>query len=727
MNRKADAVLSVRSATLPLGTNPSASSDSEADLVGGDQGTPGAGLLIINADDWGRDRENTDRTVECVSQGAVSSVSAMMFMEDSERAAAIARERGIDAGLHLNLTTAFSGPGVPPQLREHQQRLSRHLLRHRFAPVVFYPWLTSSFQYVVAAQLEEFSRLYGSTPGRVDGHHHMHLCANVLLGKVLPEGTIVRRNFSFQPGEKSLGNRLYRQGVDRLLVRRHRLVDFFFSLEPLEPAVRLQQIFSCARRFVVEVETHPVNPDEHRFLLSREIGRYGDVPVASHFALPQVREIGTTAESRNGSGFRSRTTVSPSRLNQTSSVADRAVRPTVLVGFAEAATAAEVVWSLVDSGCNVIAFARKGLPSALRHSRHVVCHDICAPEADLQASLSDLHSLLVSLNSQLPGAQQVLFPLDDKAVLLCSRMQLGEDWLLAGPDGAHAELALNKHLQIQMAGEAGFNIPKTALVRTANDIHAFIAAESYPIILKSAGCVPIKEGRAYSCPQWICANAHELDRALAQWGERVPLLAQPFIMGTGEGVFGLAAPDGIRAWSAHRRLRMMNPQGSGSSACVSQPVPEDLRCKAEEFVKRTGWRGMFMIELLRDRTGKVWFVELNGRPWGSMALSRRQELEYPAWQVMLATDPQSQAGMAVSAEPGIVSRNAGRELMHLLFVLRGPKSQALTEWPSFWKSVADVARFRLKDTFYNWRRGDLRVFLADISYTIKSNLFKGRN
>jgi hypothetical protein len=737
MNRKVAPTISMQSATLPLTTDSSAEAATAQDLVVGNHGRPGAGILIINADDWGRDRENTDRTLECVAHGAVSSVSAMVFMEDSERAAGVARERVIDAGLHLNLTTAFSGPGVPARLKEHQQRLSRHLLRHRFAPVVFYPWLTSSFEYVIAAQLEEFSRLYGATPGRVDGHHHMHLCANVLLGKLLPEGTIVRRNFSFQPGEKGLTNRLYRGRVDRMLARRHRLVDFFYSLAPLEPAARLRQIFTCARQFVIEVETHPINPDEYRFLQGGEIvDRYGDVPIASHFAVP--RGIDSKIESISGpvhvaeyehvqeTGLPKKM-ASPGRLTRTASTGHRAIRPTVLVGFAEAATAAEVVWSLVDSGCDVIAFARRGRSSALRHSRHVVCHDICAPETNLEASLSDLRSLLISLNRKTVGAQQVLFPLDDKAVLLCSRMHLGGDWTLAGPDGAHADLALNKYLQIQMAGEAGFNVPKTALARTGNDIRSFIATESYPIILKSAECVPTKEGRAYNCPHWICANEDELERALAQWGERTPLLAQPFIAGTGEGLFGLAAPDGIRAWSAHRRLRMMNPQGSGSSACISQPVHEDLKRKAEMFVKRSGWRGMFMIELLRDRSGKVWFVELNGRPWGSMALSRRQNFEYPAWQVMLATDPETQAGMAIPTAPGIVSRNAGRELMHLLFVLRGPKSKALIEWPSFWKSVADVTRVRRGDTLYNWRSEDLKVFLADVCYTIKSNLFKSRN
>ena len=74
------------------------------------------GFLIVNADDWGRDAETTDRIFECVVPGAVSSVSAMVFMQDSERAAGIAREHGIEAGLHLNFTTPFSAPGTPAPL-----------------------------------------------------------------------------------------------------------------------------------------------------------------------------------------------------------------------------------------------------------------------------------------------------------------------------------------------------------------------------------------------------------------------------------------------------------------------------------------------------------------------------------------------------------------------------------------------------------------------------------
>jgi hypothetical protein len=233
----------------------------------------GAGLLIINADDWGRDRQTTERTLQCARRGTVSSVSAMVFMTDSERAAGLAREQGIDTGLHLNFTTPFSMPGCPARLLDRQRKLVAYLRRYPLAQVIFHPGLTGSFEYAVKAQLDEFFRLYGVLPDRIDGHHHMHLCANVLLGRLLPPGTLVRRNFSFRPGEKSLPNRLYRKAVDYRLSRRHRLVDFLFSLLPLDPPSRLEGIFSLASTSTVEVETHPINPDEYSFLVGDAILR----------------------------------------------------------------------------------------------------------------------------------------------------------------------------------------------------------------------------------------------------------------------------------------------------------------------------------------------------------------------------------------------------------------------------------------------------------------------
>lgn len=258
--------------------------------------TISGGVLIINADDWGRDHTTTERIRECLLRGTVSSTSAMVFMEDSERAAELAAEHEIDAGLHLNFTSAFSARTCPEPLRERHREVSHYLLRHRLAQAIFHPGLTRAFEYVVSAQIDEYRRLFGKDPERVDGHHHMHLCANVLLGKLLPAGTIARRNFSFRPGEKSLGNRLYRKFGDHMLAKRHRCVDYFFSLPPLEPVDRVEQLFSMARRHVVELETHPVNADEYRFLMGGEIFRHAaDLRIAPRFTVPAQGEKQTEA------------------------------------------------------------------------------------------------------------------------------------------------------------------------------------------------------------------------------------------------------------------------------------------------------------------------------------------------------------------------------------------------------------------------------------------------
>jgi predicted glycoside hydrolase/deacetylase ChbG (UPF0249 family) len=258
------------------------------------------GVLVINADDWGIDRPTTDRTHECIRSGTVSSVSAMVFMEDSERAAALARDHEIDAGLHLNLSAAFTARGAGQPLGDHQERVIRHLRRHRFAQVLPHPGLAKSFDYVVKAQLDEFARLFGRGPERIDGHHHMHLCANVVFGELLPRGTVVRRNFSFQAGEKGFANRYYRGLIDGRLGRRHQLLDYFFNLSPIAPPERLQRIFSLARESTVEVETHPALAEEHRFLTSGEVlGRLGDVRIAKRF--PAVRgEPGRWREAPRG-------------------------------------------------------------------------------------------------------------------------------------------------------------------------------------------------------------------------------------------------------------------------------------------------------------------------------------------------------------------------------------------------------------------------------------------
>jgi hypothetical protein len=238
-------------------------------------------MLIINADDWGYDAHTTRRVLACVERGSISSVSAMVFMEDSERAAAVARDRGIDAGLHLNLDTPFTKVPITSKLVELQARLAR-FLHSPFSRPFFHPGLVRSFEYVVSSQLAEYHRLYGAPPRRIDGHHHLHLAANVLFSGLLPLGTILRPHFSREPGEKRIRNSIFRYYAKLMVERSHRTVDCLFALPPLEPK-RLLHIFSRSREITIEVETHPTNPVEFEFLTGGALFRLlGDIPLSRH-------------------------------------------------------------------------------------------------------------------------------------------------------------------------------------------------------------------------------------------------------------------------------------------------------------------------------------------------------------------------------------------------------------------------------------------------------------
>lgn len=227
-------------------------------------------MLIINADDWGCSREETDVMVACFVKGRITSASGMVFMEDSERAADLAKSCDLDVGLHVNFTQEFTAKNVPVRLHESQGRVARFLTRNKYTQLLYNPALRREFCYVYQAQAEEFFKLYGARPSHFDGHRHMHLCSNMLVDALIPAGERVRRSFSFWPGEKSVINRAYRSLVDRRLAGSYRLTDFFFSLLQCLKNDRLGRVTELARTDKVELMTHPMVADEHAFLMSDE-------------------------------------------------------------------------------------------------------------------------------------------------------------------------------------------------------------------------------------------------------------------------------------------------------------------------------------------------------------------------------------------------------------------------------------------------------------------------
>jgi hypothetical protein len=378
--------------------------------------------------------------------------------------------------------------------------------------------------------------------------------------------------------------------------------------------------------------------------------------------------------------------------------------PSVLIGFADALAAPEAAASLLAAGYRVTSFSCRGRAVALRRMRDVELVEVTAPEQDFAACARELVALA--------SAHDAIMPLDDPAVLVCDR-GLPSDAPVAGPRGAQAQFALDKREQLRGAGAAGFEVPAWTEMLPEVDLPD---GWELPAMLKPALAAEALDGRLRRLSPRLVSSSAELHDLRRSWGLSTPVILQRWLPGEGSGVFGLADDGDIHHLSAHRRVRMMNPAGSGSSACVSTPVPETLHAPIARLLEAVGWNGMFMVELLHS-ADTWWFMELNGRTWGSLALARRLGYEYPAWAVARLLD----SDVALPAVPPfeeLLCRHLGRELVHLLFVLRGPGSHMGT-WPGRGETLHALLRSDGRRTgWYNLAPGMRAVFLDDTWRTV---------
>jgi len=391
-------------------------------------------------------------------------------------------------------------------------------------------------------------------------------------------------------------------------------------------------------------------------------------------------------------------------------------RETVLLGFGESLSAPEVAWDLLDHGFRVIAFCRRGVSPPIRHIKGIRLIEVAPPERDAFQTVEQVNRIARVFDAQ------VLLPLDDASVWLCDRASILHGVVVAGATGRNARLALNKKVQLEAASEAGFNVPETIYISGKQD---FMKIEKLPAVIKPADAVSETKGKLLKGPVTFCIEREDLAGAAEANDYEGPMMVQPVLSGTGEGIFGLNGPDGVKGWSAHRRIRMVNPLGSGSSACRSLAISDHPVLAAEKMLAKVNWPGMFMIELLRDSAGRLWFMELNGRSWGSMALAIRLGLHYPAWTVMQTLDP-----FFKPPDPPpwkeIVCRHLGREIIHVLSVLKGKKAFKLMPNYSRMGTLREVCRFDREERWYNWRPGNFALFGEDTVKTVMEKLLPSR-
>ncbi len=384
------------------------------------------------------------------------------------------------------------------------------------------------------------------------------------------------------------------------------------------------------------------------------------------------------------------------------------MKPHVLIGFAEAVPAPEVFFDLRAAGHRVSCFTRAGtkLP-ILKHLPFEQVFEIPSPESDTPGAVAGLSAIL-------DGFDGIVFPLDDTGLWMVNAASKAckTPPVSAGAEGAPAEVALDKLRQIEAAERAGISVPPTLIFR---DLSAPPDMDMFPAIAKPAGAISLVEGQITKGDvHYLMSQADVAPFLAGLTSLPEPMLIQPLIHGRGEGVFGYCQDGEVVNWSGHFRVRMMNPHGSGSSACQTLMPDAETQSKVTAFLRDIGWQGPFMMEFLRGEDDTLWFMELNGRMWGSLALALRAGFSYPAWAVARALDPAFAPPLINPPAKPLLLRHLARDLLHLAFVLRGPKSEFHAQgWPKFWTSLKGVFAPTKLSNFYNYQSDFKRFIVSD--------------
>src|SRR5260370_27728466 len=107
---------------------------------------------------------------------------------------------------------------------------------------------------------------------------------------------------------------------------------------------------------------------------------------------------------------------------------------------------------------------------------------------------------------------------------------------------------------------------RTLRVTSEADIRQFAIR---PAVLKPSRALDILGSRLDKGPMFVIRDDRLPEKARKALTER-PYLIQEYKIGVGEGGFGIAHDGELYATFGHRRFMMMNPAGSGASACISR-------------------------------------------------------------------------------------------------------------------------------------------------------------
>jgi predicted ATP-grasp superfamily ATP-dependent carboligase len=304
-----------------------------------------------------------------------------------------------------------------------------------------------------------------------------------------------------------------------------------------------------------------------------------------------------------------------------------------------------------------------------------------------------------------------------------------DDWRVAlgrfvpTPLADHGSLrrANDKAETLKLAESLGLTIPPTHFIESVDQLDEVAARSAPPWVIKPRCSIACWHGRRFRVNVDYAFDLESLRTKYAALHQQSPWpMLQGYVPGVGVGCFFLLHNGEILARFQHRRLREIEPTGSGSSLRMSVAADPVLTEASERLLRALGLDGLVMVEFRIAPDGPAYLMEINARPWGSMHLALAAGVDFPLlWYRAVTGAPVEKTS---SYREGVSCRYLAGDLRHLEGVLSGPPPHWSMDFPKWLPTVLAFLKFYGRELYYDdfaegdWRPGvvGVRKFFGEL-------------
>jgi predicted ATP-grasp superfamily ATP-dependent carboligase len=359
----------------------------------------------------------------------------------------------------------------------------------------------------------------------------------------------------------------------------------------------------------------------------------------------------------------------------------------ILILDGHSAAALAVTRSAGRAGHWVAVGANRNIFAAAKFSKY------CQATLDYPVATDDAPAFLESVQAFVRSQQiDLVLPITDWTLgpLSSAREQFRDLCKVALPPLEAVRIASDKYETIRLAQSLGLAVPPTWLVESSKEL-AQLPELRFPVVVKDRCSVRWSDGRAVFGSVAYAYTRQELekrvDERLAAAGD---VMIQEFVAGAGLGFACFVAKGEVYLPFQWLRIREVDPRGSASSCRKAIPLDAELVAASSKLIAGIGFEGIAMVEYKKPKDGPPILMEINGRPWGSIALPIASGIDYPRYLIDWWLDGKLPP-KAIRFQEGVVCRRAVGELTHLTNVRGGKPANWPGEYPSFWPTLARTA------------------------------------